>query len=274
MDEPQPIEETGNLLILAYAYTLASGNSTFANNYTSLFQGYADYLVSNGLNISSQLSTDDGAGPLPNQTNLAIKAAVGLTAFGAMSGMDNYTAVGLNYSSVLYDQGLGTDANKTHFTLEYGNDTTFTTAFNLYPSVLLNLSTFPTAAFDMETAFYPTVREEAGVPLDSRVDWGKTDWMHFAAAYATDDTTRDLFINDVHAFISEASPDNQVPFSDKYFVTGDAGDEVGAYDGYRARPVVGGHFAVLALGGAGTTPTREKTRGSDEEEIGHEELRR
>ncbi|KAL9118607.1 MAG: hypothetical protein Q9187_004847 [Circinaria calcarea] len=249
--EPMPVEESGNLLIMAYAYMLATGKSDFATRYHSLFQSYADYLVANGLNISFQLSTDDFAGPLANQTNLAIKAAVGLTAFGAMTGMDNYTTVGLNFADQLYGQGLGTDAEKTHFTLTYGNDNSFTTAFNLYPSTLLNLSTFPTEAFEMETIYYPTIRAEAGIPLDSRVDLGKTDWMHFAAAYTTNTMTRDLFINDVHAFISQASNDNQVPFSDKYFVSGDQGNPVGGYSGFRARPVVGGHFATLALDGAG-----------------------
>ena len=228
---------------------LATGKSDFATKYDSLFQSYADYLIANGLNIATQLSTDDFAGPLANQTNLAIKAAVGLTAFGAMTGMDNYTAAGLDFANQLYDQGLGTDAKKTHFTLTYGNDTSFTTAFNLYPSTLLNLSTFPAEAFEMETTYYPTIRAEAGIPLDSRVDLGKTDWMHFAAAYTTNTMTRDIFINDVHAFISQASNNNQVPFSDRYFVTGDQGNPVGGYSAFRARPVVGGHFASLALNG-------------------------
>lgn len=122
----------------------------------------------------------------PNQTNLAIKAAVGLTAYGAMSGMENYTSVGLNYSGQVYAGGLGTDPNKTHFTEEYGNYTTWQMTYNLFPQVLLNLSTFPEAALQMETAYYPTVRGQAGVPLNPTVDWGKTDWMHFCAAYATD----------------------------------------------------------------------------------------
>ncbi|KAL9025930.1 MAG: hypothetical protein Q9196_005323, partial [Gyalolechia fulgens] len=116
--EQQPIEETGNILILAYAYTKASGSSTWANSHRALFQSYANYLVTNGLNIASQLSTDDGAGPLPNQTNLAIKAAVGLTAFGAMyDDADNYTAIGKQYANELYNSSLATDAGKTHFLL-------------------------------------------------------------------------------------------------------------------------------------------------------------
>ncbi|KAL9001934.1 MAG: hypothetical protein Q9188_005106, partial [Gyalolechia gomerana] len=170
--EQQPIEETGNILILAYAYTKASGSSTWVNSHRSLFQSYADYLVNNGLNIVSQLSTDDGAGALPNQTNLAIKAAVGLTAFGALfEDADNYTAIGKRYATLLYNNSLATDEAKTHFLLQYpeelNNGSTYSTTFNLYPDFLLGLNTFPKEAFDMQSAYYPTVRAEAGVPLDS-----------------------------------------------------------------------------------------------------------
>lgn len=249
--EPQPVEETANLLILVYTYSLASGNTAWANQYQALLQPYAEYLVTNGLNIPNQLSTDDGAGPLANQTNLAIKAAVGLTAFGRMYSLPRYTETGLQYSDALYGHGLGTDAGRTRFLLQYGRNESYTTAFNLYPDTLLKLGTFPRAAFDMQAAFYPTVRAEAGVPLDNRVKWGKTDWMLFAGASSPgpNDATRELFIDDVHEFISNGL--NSAPFGDRYTVTG---SEAGKYDSFRARPVVGGHFAVLALEGSRLFP--------------------
>ncbi|KAL8779313.1 MAG: hypothetical protein Q9213_006993, partial [Squamulea squamosa] len=169
--EQQPIEETGNILILAYAYTLASKSSTWASSHRSLFQGYADYLVTDGFNIASQLSTDDGAGPLANQTNLAVKAAVGLTAFGALYNLQNYTDIGKSYANELYNHSLATDEGKTHFLLQYpeslNNGSAYSTVFNLYPDSLLGLNTFPQEAFEMQASFYPTVRAETGVPLDS-----------------------------------------------------------------------------------------------------------
>lgn len=249
--EPQPVEETANLLILVYTYSLASGNTAWANQYRALLQPYADYLVTNGLNIPSQLSTDGGAGPLANQTNLAIKAAVGLTAFGRMYSLPRYTEIGLQYSDALYAHGLGTDAGHTRFLLQYGRSDSYTTAFNLYPDTLLKLGTFPPAAFDMQAAFYPTARADAGVPLDNRVNWGKTDWMLFAGASSPgpNDATRKLFIDDVHAFISNGL--NSAPFGDRYTVTG---SKAGQSDALRARPVGGGHFAVLALEGSGLFP--------------------
>lgn len=67
--------------------------------------------------LTKQLLTDDAAGPAANQTNLAIKAAVGLTAFGALTKQQNYTAVGQLFAKKIYNDGLGTDQEKTHFTL-------------------------------------------------------------------------------------------------------------------------------------------------------------
>jgi hypothetical protein len=242
--ENMPIEESGNLLILAYIYVKATGNFDWAKKYMSVFQTSADYLAQNGLYPAEQLSTDDGAGPAPNQTNLAIKAAVGLTSFGALSGQKNYTDKGLEFAVNIYDDGLGLDIKRTHFTLEYGADSQWTTAFNLYPDALLKLNTFNTTAFSMMSSFYPTVRSPGGVPLDSRLDWTKTDWNLWAAATSSKETS-DMFINDLHAYLANGL--NTAPFSDRYHVNTNSGAVIGQSFDYRARPVVGGEWSILAL---------------------------
>jgi hypothetical protein len=241
--EPQPIEETGNLLILAWIYTKTSGNTAWAAKYMSLFQGYADYLVKNGLYLEKQLSTDDAAGPAANQTNLAIKAAVALTAFGALSNQQNYIDMGLQHAKLLYEDGLGTDSAKTYFTLQYGDDTSWSTTFNLFPDLLMGLKTFPQAAYDMQSSYYPKIRSPGGVALDSALDWAKTDWMLWAGATSSRETMG-MFVDDVHAYLANGL--NWVPFGDKYNVKGGA---KGKYDGYKARPVVGGEWSAMAMQG-------------------------
>ncbi|KAK5130486.1 hypothetical protein LTR08_002008 [Meristemomyces frigidus] len=252
--ESMPIEECGNLLTLAYMYQQATGDTKWATQYDSLLHQYAEYLVVNGLYPTQQLSTDDGAGSAANQSGLAIKAAIGLNAYGAMSGHSNYSEYGKQFATVLYEHSVGVDSGKTHFVLVENTDDTWGLEFNLYMDVLLNLSTFPTEAYAMQTSYYPSVRGAAGVALDSRVDWGKTDWMIFAASTAMakgvgNTEVRDMFVDDVHAFMSNGL--NAVPFSDKYFVESNGSDVQGTFVGYRARPVVGGHFGLLALGGPG-----------------------
>lgn len=261
--EKMPIEESGNILILAHAYTVASGNTAWAASHKSLFQSYADYLAANSINIVNQLSTTDTPGPLTNETNLAVKAAVGLKAFGALYGMTKYSDIGDAHAKLFYDDGLGTDDDKTHFALEYPNNkTTYKVTFNLYPDKLLNLSTFSQSTYDMQSAYYPTIRKEGGVALDNRQWWGKTDWNIWVGSVSSD-STKKMFVDDIWAFISSGV--NEWPFSDRWVVSstgatfhprnnistfGPAPKPVGQEFALRARPTVGGHFAMLALKGA------------------------
>jgi hypothetical protein len=82
------------------------------------FQGYADYLVQNGLYPDTQLSTDDAAGPAENQTNLAVKATVGLAAFDALTNQQKFTTMGKSFAAKILTSGLGLGKAKTHFTLQ------------------------------------------------------------------------------------------------------------------------------------------------------------
>jgi Domain of unknown function (DUF1793)/Domain of unknown function (DUF4965) len=239
-----PIEETANLLILVWIYTKASGNSHWAAKYTPLFQGYADYLVKNGLYPEKQLSTDDFAGPAANSTNLAIKAAIGLTAFGALTNQAKYTTIGHNFGRRIYNDGLGTDQGKTHFTLQYGDGNSWATTFNLFPDYLMKLETFDPAAFEMQSSWYRKVRSDAGLALDSKLDTAKTDWMMWAGTTSSPDTLK-MAVDDLHAYLGNGL--NNVPFGDKYIVRG---QKAGEDDAFKARPVVGGEWSAVALQGS------------------------
>lgn len=262
--EFMPVEECGNLLALVYMYELATGDTSWKLKYLPLLQEYADFLVHNGLYPTDQRSTDDGAGPRANQTGLTVKAAIALNAFGVMTGQQNYSDVGLHFAHELYNQGIGTDPAKTHFTLFSGQqqeEDTWALHFNLYLDVLLKLNTFPSEALAMQTNFYPSVRQTGGVPLDSTLGWSKTDWMIFGASTAmapgvNDQGVRDMFVDDVHATLTDGV--NSVPFTDNFWVKSVNGSTIGAANfGYQARPVVGGHFALLALQGANQFPTSQ-----------------
>jgi hypothetical protein len=251
--EQMPVEECGNVILLAYMYQCATGDTDWVDQYSALFKLYADYLVLNGLYPTAQLSSDDGAGPIANQTGLAIKSAIALNAYGRMTGQSNYSSTGRSFADTLYEKDAGTDSARTHFTLTQNDDSSWGLEYNLFMDVLLDMNTFPTEAYAMEANYYPNVRSELGMALDSRVDWGKTDWMHFAAATAMasgveNEGTRDMFINDVHAFLTNGQ--SYVPFSDNFFVETNGSDIAGTFNLYQARPVVGGHFALMALKGS------------------------
>jgi hypothetical protein len=80
--EQMPVEECANIILLSYMYQNTTSDTDWLNQYSSLFKQYAGYFVAHGLCPEAQLSSDDGAGVIANQTGLAIKVAIALNAYG------------------------------------------------------------------------------------------------------------------------------------------------------------------------------------------------
>ncbi|GES64383.1 DUF1793-domain-containing protein [Aspergillus terreus] len=272
--EPMPIEECGNLMVLALAYVRATGDTDWLAEYVDVIRPYADYLVDNSVDIAKQLSSNDAAGALANETNLAIKAAVGLKAFGELTGLGEYSRIGEDRANLFYTQGLGTDRKQSHFVLQYPDKPeSWKIPYNLYPDVLFDLNTFPQEAYQMSDLFFKRVRAEYGVALDNRQDWAKSDWNMWLAGTFTDTSTRDEFVDDLWAFMTNGK--HNWPFSDRYVSTSAKGRSPGVPVLCRCRPTVGGHFALMALQGPGSLQNavaRAMTRGDGLTEQRGEEL--
>ena len=95
----------------------------------------------------------------------------------------------------------------------------------------------------MQSAFYPTISQVFGIPLDSRHSYTKSDWEMWTAATCSPSTRR-LFVNGLAYWLNNT--DTDLPFADLYQTIGTGSFPVG--DTFTARPVVGGHFRLLALG--------------------------
>ncbi|PWY86923.1 DUF1793-domain-containing protein [Aspergillus heteromorphus CBS 117.55] len=246
--EDMPIEESGNILIMTYAYEQATNKTDISIPYSSTLKQCAQYLTTHGKYPEAQLSLNDALGKLANQTNLAMKAASGLASYGHLTSQQNYTDAGRSIANALYIGRLGTDPNGAYFTIQYGKPDSWFLVYNHYADVLFALDLFPEEAYSATSAFYPTVRKPAGVALGADLDWGQTNWQGFVAAAVTGDA-RNMFIADMHAYIANTL--NDAPFSDRYWVTDTAaGPVAGQYFSFRARPAVGSHFALMALQGA------------------------
>ncbi|ORY68717.1 uncharacterized protein BCR38DRAFT_455604 [Pseudomassariella vexata] len=248
-DEPQPLEECGNMIIMALAYAQRAADTEYLNKHYPILKQWAGYLVDEALIPANQISTDDFAGPLSNQTNLALKGIIGLRAMSEIAKLTGnsgdektYGDTATSYVSQWQNLGINSAANPPHTTLSYGDGASHGLLYNLYSNSLLNFGDFvPQSVYDIQSAFYPTVADEYGIPLDTRHTWTKTDWMLFCAAIASTDT-RDKIIKLVANWIN-VTPTNKA-FTDLYdAVTGDYPSGLS----FTARPVVGGHFALLAL---------------------------
>lgn len=245
-DEAMPLEECGNMIIMALAYANRTGDVAYlAEHYTKLSQ-WASFLVDEALIPASQLSTDDFAGTLANQTNLALKGIIGLRAMGEIArltgNVDSFGGTAHDYLAKWMQYGINAAAPVPHTTLSYGDADSHGLLYNLYADRLLGLNFVPQHIYDMQSAFYPTVALEFGVPLDTRHTWTKSDWEMFAAAVASPDT-QTMFVQKLAGWIGNTS--TQLAMTD-LFDAGTGGWPQGGPQ-FKARPVMGGSCALLAL---------------------------
>ncbi|KAI6820882.1 DUF1793-domain-containing protein [Hortaea werneckii] len=250
-EEHMPLFETSSLFILFYAYEKYTGDASWAKQYSS----YADYLVDHSLYPSAQLISVDAIRGYANQTALAVQSAMGLKAASKILHNDTHAEVGDSYASKIYDEALGLDGptvqESTHFTYYYDQEDTWNVIFAAYSDVLLELDTFPSAAWDMQSEWYLRQIRELGLPfagpsdnLDytgSKLTWGLSDW-NIVAASASSTAVQAAVIDTTHAFLTNGM--NDIPFGTKYEVQG---PRVGKWISNRARSTVGSNFALVAL---------------------------
>lgn len=212
-DEPQPLEECGNMLIMTLAYAQRNNDNAYLGQHYKILKQWTQYLVQEALIPADQISTDDFAGSLANQTNLALKGIIGIQAMAVIANLTGNPADGANFTSIAHDYitkwqtlGIAHDASPPHTTLAYGMNNTHGLLYNLYGDRLLNLNLVPQSVYDMQSAFYPTIEDRYGVPLDTRHNYTKSDWEMWTAAIAGEET-KSMFIADLASWIGETTID-------------------------------------------------------------------
>ncbi|KZV92933.1 DUF1793-domain-containing protein [Exidia glandulosa HHB12029] len=242
-DEAMPVEESGNMLIMMLSYAQKTGDLSQIKQYYSRLQQWTEFLIEDSLIPADQLSTDDFAGRLANQTNLAIKGIVGIKAMGMIAELvgdaesaANYTAIATSYVEQFQTFAIAKDGS--HLTLSYGHDDTWGLAYNLFGDRLIGANIFPQSIYDMQNAWYKTKLQKYGIILDTRNTWSKSDWQLWIAAIS-DDELKHGIVSSLVRFYSDGI--NSTPMSDLYYVP------EGRENAFKARPVVGGHLALLVL---------------------------
>ncbi|KAI1326747.1 hypothetical protein F5Y16DRAFT_421597 [Xylariaceae sp. FL0255] len=234
------VDQTSVILWMAYAYQKASGDTEWVKPYVSVLQGFADYLVDNGLYTASQQSSVDSIGPTANQTILAMYSAIGLNAFGAMTGQANYTKVGKQFADVILEKG--TDSEHTHITAHFGDpDDVWISTYPLAFDTMLDLGTFNSSTSEMQSTFYESKLSTYGMVFFSGVEYAVGSFMLWCAATSSD-TVRNSLINGVHAFFEDGLNSQAMPT--RWYVTGDLiGEWVLSVD----KPTAGSYFMPVAI---------------------------
>jgi hypothetical protein len=219
-DEAMPLEECGDMLVMTLAYAQRANDVDYLTLHYDILVQWTQYLVAEALIPSNQISTDDFAGSLANQTNLALKGIIAIEAMGLIANLTGNDADASNFTNIAHSyitewQTLGIDsaASPPHTTLGYGLNDTHGLLYNLYADRELQLGLVPESVYTMQSTFYLTVFDTYGVPLDTRHNYTKSDWQMFTASIAETETQQ-KFISDLATWINE-TPTN-LPFTDWY----------------------------------------------------------
>jgi hypothetical protein len=235
--EAMPVEESGNILILCDAIAKEEGNANFASHWWSTLTKWAKFLEQYGLDPEDQLCTDDFMGHLAHNANLSVKAIIALAAYGDMCRMRGDVVNAKKYTDMARKDAqhwIKASDDVNHSRLAFDKPGTWSQKYNLVWDQILGLHVFPPSVAAKEIAFYKTVLQPYGVPLDSRTHLTKTDWSIWSASMATTKADFETLVDPIYSYLNETTA--RSPLMDSYMT-----DDIHS-DGMHARPVVGGLF--------------------------------
>ena len=238
--EGMPVEESGNMLILLDAISKEEGNADFASQWWPKVTQWAEYLQNYGLDPEDQLCTDDFMGHLAHNSNLSVKAILGLAAYGDMCRMRGDTQAAEKYDTMargFAQHWVQAAGDGDHSRLAFDKPNTWSQKYNLVWDQILNLHVFPPTVAQKEIAYYKTVMQPYGVPLDSRTHGTKTDWSIWSATMADNQADFETLVSPIYDYLNSTTA--RQPLADQY-VTDDPHSS-----GMHARPVIGGVFIKM-----------------------------
>ena len=238
-----PIEEGGNMVVLAAAIAKVEGNADYAKKYWDLLTIWTDYLAEYGQDPENQLCTDDFAGHWAHNANLSVKAIMGVAAYSEMArmlGMDDVADRYAAKAKAMATKWEQMAREGDHYRLAFDRENTWSQKYNMVWDKMWNLNLFPNNVIEKEISYYQTkLQNPYGLPLDSRKEYTKSDWIMWTAAMSSDKATFEKFISPVYKYANETV--SRVPLSDWHHT------DNGKFVGFKARSVIGGYWMKVLM---------------------------
>ena len=230
-----PVEEAGNMLLcLAAVKKYSGGDQHLFDQNKELMKKWVNYLVEFGYDPENQLCTDDFAGHLARNCNLSLKAILGIAAYAELSGDESYLKIAKEYAKN-WEKDAKADHEGTRLTFD-GADT-WSLKYNIVWDDLLGYNLFSEEMKKNEIKVYTSKMNRYGVPLDSRSDYTKVDWLMWSTCIYKDKEYFDAVCESIVNMINETL--DRVPLTDWYYTS------TADYREFRNRTVVGGLYINL-----------------------------
>lgn len=251
--EIMPLENTGNMFIMLLAYTQrTSGMDLFFEPFWNVLKRWGRFMVSTQLPVPpDQICTDDFAGPLPENTNLAAKGMIALRAFHDLCQMmddgddcEVYRNQSIQFANYWTVHATESDGTASYSKLAYNWSHSWSTKYNLLWQKVLQLHDEPFSDFKQicrrEVNKYSLELNQFGFPMDLRHTYQKLDWMTWGSALSDDRDTFIALFDRVYRMANETT--DRWPLTDLFDTT-----TAGIVYYFRARPVVGAVYAPMLL---------------------------
>ncbi len=233
-----PVEECGNMLAMYTNVALVEGNADFAKEQLPLLEKWCKYLIEYGTDPGNQLCTDDFAGHLAHNCNLSLKAIMGLQGMSVIMNMlgdgektKYYRAEAEKMADTWMKTAINADGSSK---LAFDRPDTYSMKYNMVWDRVWKTGLFTQQFMDAEILSNMKHFNEYGMPLDSRADYTKSDWIVWTASMASDDEVFKAYIAPLWKAYNESV--SRVPMSDWYDTVS------GRWVSFRHRTVQGGLF--------------------------------
>ena len=241
LESQMPVEECANVLVMLYACYYYDRDISFFKSVANNATKWAEYLVKYGLKPEDQLCTDDFAGHLKNNLNLAIKATVGIACYAELLKAAGECAAAKEYRKTAEKFAAEiTECSQKygHLPLTWDSDgTTYSLKYNFAFDKILGLRLFKQELFESEVDLYLEKMNRYGTPLDNRKEYTKSDWLLWVASLTDSVEKKSRLIGALNNYLTESK--TRVPFGDWYE------SAQGTYIEFCARSVQGGCFILL-----------------------------
>jgi len=241
LEMQMPVEECGNILILMENLILFEKSTEFVVPHMETLAKWVKYLEKYGNDPENQLCSDDFAGHMPHNCNLALKAIMGiaaysliLRAFNRPDEADGYMNTARNMAKSWVERAKNADGS---YRLAFDQPETRGMKYNLIWDKLWGTGLFPAEVYEGEIKVYLENMNPYGLPFDSLHTYTKSDWLLWTAMLSKDREDFEKIISPLWLCYNLSL--SRVPMNDFY-------DTVTSLAiGCRHRSVVGGLFLKL-----------------------------